>query len=55
MAEFELMLQQSKFGDAGKKVVVEEFLDGIELSVFVVTDGKNLCIAAGSQRLQAHR
>jgi phosphoribosylamine--glycine ligase len=41
MAEFELMLQQSKFGDAGKKVVVEEFLDGIELSVFVVTDGKN--------------
>ncbi|MFT3825719.1 MAG: phosphoribosylamine--glycine ligase [Chitinophagaceae bacterium] len=41
MAEFELMLQQSKFGDAGKKVVVEEFLDGIEMSVFVVTDGKN--------------
>lgn len=41
MAEFELMLQQSKFGDAGKKVVVEEFLDGIELSVFVVTDGSH--------------
>lgn len=41
MAEFELMLQQSKFGEAGKKVVVEEFLDGIELSVFVLTDGKN--------------
>lgn len=41
MAEFELMLQQSKFGDAGKKVVVEEFLDGIELSVFVLTDGKH--------------
>jgi len=41
MAEFELMLQQSKFGDASKKVVVEEFLDGIELSMFVVTDGKN--------------
>lgn len=41
MAEFELMLQQSKFGDAGKKVVVEEFLDGIELSMFVVTDGKH--------------
>lgn len=39
--EFELMIQQSKFGDAGKKVVVEEFLDGIELSVFVLTDGKN--------------
>lgn len=41
ISEFELMIQQSKFGDAGKKVVVEEFLDGIELSVFVITDGKN--------------
>ena len=41
ISEFELMIQQSKFGDAGKKVVVEEFLDGIELSVFVLTDGKN--------------
>src|SRR6478735_5241159 len=41
VSEFELMLQQSKFGEASKKVVVEEFLDGIELSVFVLTDGKN--------------
>jgi phosphoribosylamine--glycine ligase len=41
IAEFELMIQQSKFGDAGKKVVVEEFLEGIELSVFVLTDGKH--------------
>lgn len=41
LSEFELMIQQSKFGDAGKKVVVEEFLDGIELSVFVLTDGEN--------------
>lgn len=40
MAEFELMIQKSKFGEAGKKVVVEEFLDGIELSVFVLTNGK---------------
>ena len=40
-AEFELMIQRSKFGDAGKRVVVEEFLTGIELSVFVLTDGKN--------------
>ena len=39
MAEFELMLQQDKFGEAGHRVVVEEFLDGIELSVFVLTDG----------------
>jgi phosphoribosylamine--glycine ligase len=29
-----------KFGDAGKTVVIEEFLSGIELSVFVITDGK---------------
>ncbi len=41
ISEFEAILQQSKFGDAGKKVVVEEFLSGIELSVFVLTDGKN--------------
>jgi phosphoribosylamine---glycine ligase len=40
-AEFELMIQRSKFGDAGKRVVVEEFLEGIELSVFVLTDGKD--------------
>lgn len=40
-AEFELMVQRSKFGEAGKRVVVEEFLSGIELSVFVLTDGKN--------------
>lgn len=30
-----------KFGSAGKKVVIEEYLDGIECSVFVATDGKN--------------
>ena len=30
-----------KFGEASKKVVIEEFLTGIELSVFVVTDGTN--------------
>ena len=39
MAEFELMLQRDKFGEAGRRIVVEEFLDGIELSVFVLTDG----------------
>jgi phosphoribosylamine--glycine ligase len=41
VAEFELMIQRAKFGEAGKRVVVEQFLDGIELSVFVLTDGKN--------------
>ncbi|MGX1022921.1 phosphoribosylamine--glycine ligase [Psychroflexus sp. MBR-150] len=35
------MLTQNKFGEASQTVVIEEFLDGIELSVFVLTDGKN--------------
>ncbi|MGM0933629.1 MAG: phosphoribosylamine--glycine ligase [Bacteroidota bacterium] len=40
-AELESMLSDKKFGEASAKVVIEEFLDGIELSVFVLTDGKN--------------
>jgi phosphoribosylamine--glycine ligase len=39
--ELEDMLSNSKFGVASDTVVIEEFLDGIELSVFVLTDGKN--------------
>ena len=39
--ELELMLIKSKFGKAGKKVIIEEFLDGIELSVFVITNGNS--------------
>lgn len=39
--ELELMLLKSKFGNASEKVVVEEFLDGIELSVFVITNGSS--------------
>ncbi|MBN7812966.1 phosphoribosylamine--glycine ligase [Algoriphagus sp. H41] len=35
------MLLDAKFGDASSKVVVEEFLSGIELSIFVATDGKS--------------
>lgn len=35
------MLTESKFGEAGNTVVVEEFLSGIELSVFVLTDGES--------------
>ena len=38
---FEAMIQEARFGEAGKKVVVEQFLKGIEISVFVLTDGKN--------------
>jgi phosphoribosylamine---glycine ligase len=39
--ELRNMLVEAKFGDASSKVVIEEFLDGIELSCFVLTDGKN--------------
>jgi phosphoribosylamine--glycine ligase len=40
-AELRNMLLHAKFGQASAKVVIEEFLDGIELSCFVLTDGKN--------------
>jgi phosphoribosylamine---glycine ligase len=40
-AELRNMLVHEKFGTASVKVVIEEFLDGIELSCFVLTDGKN--------------
>ena len=39
--ELRQMLVGQKFGAASQKVVIEEFLDGIELSCFVLTDGKN--------------
>jgi len=39
--ELREMLVGQKFGQASKKVVIEEFLKGIELSCFVLTDGKN--------------
>ena len=39
--ELKQMLLGSKFGAASAKVVIEEFLDGIELSCFVLTDGEN--------------
>jgi phosphoribosylamine--glycine ligase len=44
VAEFELMIHEEKFGEASKKVVVEDFLTGIELSVFAITDGKNYLV-----------
>ena len=40
-SELRNMLVHEKFGSASEKVVIEEFLDGIELSCFVLTDGKN--------------
>jgi phosphoribosylamine--glycine ligase len=39
--ELRNMLVHQKFGVASSKVVIEEFLDGIELSCFVLTDGKS--------------
>jgi phosphoribosylamine--glycine ligase len=47
IAEAEKELQQmfsGKFGPAGNTVVIEQFLKGIEVSVFVLTDGKDYCI-----------
>ncbi|SFS42436.1 phosphoribosylamine--glycine ligase [Zhouia amylolytica] len=42
--ELKNMLVDAKFGAASTKVVIEEFLKGIELSVFVLTDGKDYVI-----------
>lgn len=39
--ELKSMIADSKFGAASSKVVIEQFLSGIELSVFVITDGKS--------------
>ncbi|NOR87611.1 MAG: phosphoribosylamine--glycine ligase [Bacteroidales bacterium] len=38
---FTEMITKDKFGDAGHQVVIEEFLSGVELSVFALTDGKS--------------
>ncbi len=43
------MLQAREFGDAGDRVVVEEFMEGEEVSVLCVTDGKNLCVLPAAQ------
>jgi phosphoribosylamine--glycine ligase len=40
-AEIEEMLGKAKFGAASERVVIEAFLDGIEMSVFALTDGKD--------------
>jgi phosphoribosylamine--glycine ligase len=40
-SELKSMLIDEKFGAASSKVVIEQFLDGIELSVFVLTDGES--------------
>ena len=42
--ELKQMLNNSKFGKASEKVVIEQFLKGIECSVFVLTDGEHYCV-----------
>lgn len=43
------MLDGKSFGDAGSKIVIEEYLDGFELSIFALTDGKNYKILPAAQ------
>jgi phosphoribosylamine--glycine ligase len=43
------MLSQRAFGDAGSRIVIEEYLDGEEASFIVVTDGRNILPLASSQ------
>jgi len=47
--EIKDMLENKKFGSASAKVLVEEFLDGIELSVFILTDGKDYVVLPGAK------
>ena len=48
-AAINMMLSDNKFGDAGARVVVEEFLSGEEASFIVMVDGKNILPMATSQ------
>jgi len=43
------MLSGKSFGDAGKKVIVEEFLDGYELSMFAICDGDDFILLPAAQ------
>ncbi len=45
----DMMLSDNRFGDAGARVVIEEFLDGEEASFIVMVDGKNILPLATSQ------
>jgi phosphoribosylamine--glycine ligase len=45
----EKMISGDKFGDAGKNIIIEEFLDGYELSIFAICDGDNYKIFPAAQ------
>ena len=51
LAEFELMIMRSKFGEAGKKVIVEEFPARNRSKRFRANGWRELCVAARSKRL----
>jgi phosphoribosylamine--glycine ligase len=48
-AAVDMMLSDNRFGDAGARVVIEEFLEGEEASFIVMVDGKNILPLATSQ------
>jgi phosphoribosylamine--glycine ligase len=48
-SELEAMMKSGVFGDAGKKVVIEEFMQGEEASLFVITDGKDYRVLPAAQ------
>ncbi|BBE31241.1 phosphoribosylamine--glycine ligase [Tepiditoga spiralis] len=43
------IMKKNKFGEAGKKVVIEEFLQGFEASIFALTDGENIKIITSAK------
>ncbi len=49
IAHIHQVFSEKIFGEAGNKLVIEEFLDGIEMSVFALTDGKNHVILPGAK------
>jgi len=49
MSAARAMLDEGKFGDAGRRIVVEEFLRGEELSVLAVTDGRTIAVLEPAQ------
>lgn len=44
ISTIEDMIDKKQFGDASSRILIEEFLDGIEVSVFILTDGKDYVI-----------